>query len=140
MGKTLADIMSRKVATAGVGERVSDIASRMADRQVSCAVVIDDGAPVGIVSERDFVRLVARHPQDPGRLCARDIMSAPVLVLPASSSVSEAKSLMADWKVRHFPVTDASGTLIGIVTQTDVLRACSVRPGEPDLELPGFEV
>lgn len=139
MGKTIADIMSRKVATAGVDDRVSDIASRMADRQISCVVVIDDGAPVGLVSERDFVRLVAQQPQDVGRLCGRDIMSAPVLTLPASSSVSEAKSLMAEWKVRHFPVTDAGGTLIGLVTQTDVLRACRLRPGEPDLELPGFE-
>lgn len=63
--------------------------------------------------------------QDDNRaaLCVRDIMTRRVITLGPDHSLAEAISLMAKHSFRHFLVVDASGKLVGVISDRDILRA-----------------
>ncbi len=62
--RTVADIMSRPVITAEPAETVAAAAARMEEHHVGSVVVVDSGRPIGILTERDLVRLAASADAD----------------------------------------------------------------------------
>ncbi len=120
---TLRSIMSHKVATISAKVSLHAATRLLARRHISCLVVVKDGKPLGIISERDIVRAIARGKKILDVVVAGKAMSSPVEVLPACTPLDKAVTLMQEKGYRRFPVVDENGTLAGIVTQTDVLRA-----------------
>lgn len=55
-------------------------------------------------------------------LLARDLMTSPVLTLPSDSTVSDAWTIMMHKGFRHIPITSMHGTLVGMVSDRDLLR------------------
>ncbi|MCB0418949.1 MAG: CBS domain-containing protein [Bdellovibrionales bacterium] len=64
----------------------------------------------------------ARDKLDRMKLCARDIMSVPVHALHRDDSLGSAERLMQEKGVRHLPITDEKGFLVGLLSHRDVLR------------------
>jgi CBS-domain-containing membrane protein len=62
------------------------------------------------------------------RTVARDVMTHPVHTLEADVDLSQAIRLMAERRLKRFPVVDRQGTLVGIVSRADVLRAIAALP------------
>jgi diguanylate cyclase (GGDEF)-like protein len=142
---TVRTVMSHKVATVTGKTSLSQVAILLARKHISCVVVVKDGKPLGIVSERDLVQAIAKaHAvkspggKGAGRKTAGNglthllentpvsqVMSTPVEVLPACTPLDKAVTLMHEKGYRRFPIVDESGSLGGIVTQTDVLRTFS---------------
>lgn len=60
-------------------------------------------------------------------LCARDIMTRRVITLSPNHSLAQTISLMAKHSFRHFLVVDASGGLVGVISDRDILRALARR-------------
>ena len=96
----------------------------MTERRISCLLVRQPGGGdiCGIVTEKDLVRSysgVAHH------ACKRvsDIMATQLLTVPASMGHLEAYRLMMERRIRHLPVTDADGKIIGIITESDYVRS-----------------
>ncbi|MCB0405976.1 MAG: CBS domain-containing protein [Bdellovibrionales bacterium] len=56
------------------------------------------------------------------KLCVRDIMSVPVYSLCRDDSLGKAEQLMQDKGVRHIPIVDREGLLVGLLSHRDVLR------------------
>jgi CBS domain-containing protein len=84
--------------------------------------VSSDGRTIaGIVSERDVVRALAEGPEMLSEPVS-SIMTARVFTAPPEAHVDELLHLMTDKRVRHIPVTDADGLLIGIVSIGDVVK------------------
>ncbi len=81
------------------------------------------GKPIGIISERDIVRLVATKPNLLVGLTAQEAMTTPVATLTANTPLSETITKMKDHHHRRFPIVDDDGKLIGLVTQTNILHA-----------------
>src|SRR5262249_814005 len=106
----------------GTEEELADVAKRMARERISCVVIVSGRKPVGIVSERDVVRAVGERPGMLVGMKVREMMSSPVVSLPPSATVSEATRLMAARRFRRFPIVDDEGRLVGLITQTDLLR------------------
>jgi CBS domain-containing protein len=119
---TVGDIMTRDVVTATTEDEVAEIAKRMAREKISCVVITSGRKPVGIVSERDIVRVVAERPGLIVGMKTREMMSSPVVTLLAHTSVEEAKRMMIERHFRRFPIVNDSGHLIGLITQTDIVR------------------
>lgn len=88
----------------------------------SCALVVEGKQLVGIVTERDVVRLAASE-VDLTQLPVSEIMTQPVITLSCSESAQalDALSYLRQHRIRHLPVVDAQGQLVGLVTQ-DRLR------------------
>jgi diguanylate cyclase (GGDEF)-like protein len=100
------------------------IVSMMREQRISCIVVTRDQRPVGIISERDVVRILSRLYGAAERevLRASDVMTPEPVTIRADSDLEAATELVRARGFRRLPVIDAGGRLVGILTQTDLLR------------------
>lgn len=102
----ISDIMVSRLETIGSFSSAQEAAIKMRDKQVSSVLVMDakDGAPIGIVTERDLSRKVCVCDRSSKELLAIQIMSSPLITINADSSPSYAADLMLKNKVRHLLV------------------------------------
>lgn len=123
---TIDSIMTRKVVSVAPATPITEVVGQMRTQRASCIVVCVEGAPVGVISERDVVAIAA-SPLSTAQtgLSAGDFMTSPVATVPASDSVETAVALAEKARVRHLPVVNDDGELVGLVTQTDLVRAYS---------------
>jgi diguanylate cyclase (GGDEF)-like protein len=117
--------MTREVESVAPDDPLPEVVVKMRDQRISCVVVCEKRKPVGIISERDLVRVLStvleRGANTPGT--AFDAMSSPLLTIRASESVAAAMTLARSRGFRRLPIVDADGFLVGLVTQSDFLRA-----------------
>jgi citrate synthase len=125
--RTVADIMSRPVVTARADETVSAAADRMRAQSVGSVVVADGENPVGILTERDLVRLAAAG-ADTGARVSEWMTGKPDSVAP-DAEVSAAFASLSEHGYRHIPVVD-DGRLVGIVSMRDLMRIAQIQPAE----------
>ena len=107
---------------------VYDAIKVMADRGVGALMVLDGGAVVGVISERDYARKVILRGRSSKDTAVKEIMTARVVYARPDQTVEECMALMTEKRIRHLPVMDDSG-LCGIITTGDIL-AYQVREQE----------
>jgi len=91
-------------------------------RRIVCVLVLDDKEnPVGIVTERDLVSKVVTGRLSPETPLVK-IMSCPLLTVSSSETLGRAAREMTSRDIKRLPVVD-DGTLVGILTLSDVLRS-----------------
>jgi CBS domain-containing protein len=126
------------VATIPPTATVRDLLGLLAEQRIGAAVVTSHDAIVGIVSERDVVRRLA---DDADALLDRqvaEIMTADVVTCSKETSVEDLARTMTERRIRHVPVVDADGALVGIVSIGDVVKSrISELEGERD-DLVGY--
>ncbi len=94
----------------------------MAEKDVGALLVLDDGALVGILSERDYARKIALKGKTSRDTLVREIMTERVVCVRADQSVEECMALMTNKRVRHLPVL-ADNQLAGVISIGDVVKA-----------------
>lgn len=114
-------LMSRLVRQVSPEVTARQALAVMASHAISGVVVVDGRSPVGVFTERDAVRLVAAG-VDVASLTVGNVMTTPVLTIPASASPGMAIDLMRDHEVRRLLVMNEEGALAGILTQSDLSR------------------
>jgi CBS domain-containing protein len=121
MQTPIGEIMTQKLETIGVSNTAQEAAKKMADKNVSSLVVIDNAEkPIGIVTERDLVRRVCVNDASSSTFIIHDIMSSPLVTIDANSSVEVAADIMIQNKVRHLLVVTENGKeALGIITPTN---------------------
>ena len=119
---TVGDVMSNDVATICPDEIVISAAKIMSDKKISCLVVMDQGNVTGIITETDVLRRVGDKGKDIYRTKLGQIMSSPVESVPPDLSVLEASKIMGVRHIKRLPILSGK-ELVGIVTQTDLVRA-----------------
>ncbi|NMB85611.1 MAG: inosine 5'-monophosphate dehydrogenase [Methanosaeta sp. PtaB.Bin018] len=119
------DIMTRPVITADADLDILNAAKRMGSANVGSLIILAEGRPIGILTERDLVKKVVAQAADPRRVKVGDIMSAPVVSIEPEASLREAAELMLKSGVKRLPVI-SNGGLIGIITDTDLVSGSSV--------------
>lgn len=82
--------------------------------------VVRAGKPIGLVSQRDYLRAVAQRGGE--ATLAREAMTRPVERVSPETPLSKALRLMIRKKYGCLPVVDRKGKLVGIVTETDATR------------------
>jgi citrate synthase len=122
----VADVMSSPVVTTPPSAAASSAAGLMQDRSVGSVVVVDGDRPVGIVTERDIVRMAAAGPSRAG-LKVGELMTPDPDCIGPELSVQEAFASMADHGYRHLPVVER-GRLVGVVSLRDLVRVAQVQP------------
>ncbi|HEY3000507.1 MAG TPA: CBS domain-containing protein, partial [Acidimicrobiales bacterium] len=103
--RTVAEVMSSPVVTASPDETVAEAAARMHDRSVGSVVVVDGTRPIGIMTERDVVRLAAAGSAGDGTKVAEWMTADPDCVEPGLG-VQEAFASLSEHGYRHIPVVD----------------------------------
>jgi len=120
----LADLMATDVLVVSPETTIADAARRMIARETGAAVVLEDSALVGVISERDLMRAIPDEcgPQTP----VADRMSRDVMTASPKTSVPEAMALMIEGRFRHLPVVEA-GRVLGIVSMRDLMSWTALR-------------
>jgi CBS domain-containing protein len=110
------------VFTAAPGDTVEAVAGLLNSRRVGALVVLDAERVVGIVSERDMVRAVAKD--GPGALSTpvSKYMTKDVQFAEPGETVDALLSRMTDRRIRHLPVCKAE-RLVGLVSIGDLVKA-----------------
>ena len=114
------DIMTEDVVSIGVDCSVFEAAVLMSSNLVGCLVILDEEKPIGIVTERDFVRRVVAKKM-PLDTKVSEIMSKDLVTVDSSASLKEAARLMSTNKIRRLPVVKQN-RLVGIVVAADFVR------------------
>jgi CBS domain-containing protein len=133
--------MSTHVIAVRQGAPYKEMAAMLHEQRVSAFPVIDeDNKVIGVVSEADLLTKEALEGTVPRTLqsltrqsvrtrvnavTAADLMTKPAVTIGSGESVTHAARLMFDRRVKRLPVTSDDGTLIGIVTRSDVLSVYS---------------
>jgi len=113
-------IMTAKVETVKPTESLKNALKRIVTRNIGSIVVIEENEPVGILTERDISRCVARGTNALKRQ-VKNVMSSPLITVEPTESVQDAMALMLKHGVRRLPVVKQR-RLIGIVSERDILR------------------
>lgn len=90
----------------------------------SCIIVVEDEQVVGILTQRDVVRLSAQR-QPLERLSMREVMVCPVISLRESAltDLFSTVNLLQQHRIRHLPILDAQDRLVGLATHEGLLQA-----------------
>jgi len=130
--------MTTNVETAKPTESLKNALRRIVKRNIGSIVVAEENQPVGIITERDISRCVARD-NNPLKRKVKNVMSSPLITVEASESVQDAVALMLKHGVRRLPVVKER-KLVGIISQRDVLRWMLRVSYEPKIPLEVKEI
>ena len=118
------DILADKgsdVFTISPAATVLEATHAMNDQKIGALVVKDGGGHVmGIFTERDVLRRVIAEERSPNSVRVGEVMTRDVVCCPPETDIDEASRIMRDRKVRHLPVCDGDGTLLGLVSIGDL--------------------
>ena len=136
---TIADIMTRSIATVRRDETLQAAAGRMREMDVGALPVVDGKALAGMVTDRDItVRGVAAG-MIPQESLVSDVMTDDVSYCRADDSIEQVMAEMGDLQVRRLPVLDAGNEVVGIVALADLATRQSVHTDETlrEISTPG---
>jgi CBS domain-containing protein len=122
------DLLSRPPVTCRP-DLTADAVARLlsAERVGSVVVVDDDGAPLGIVTDRDLRGKVLAESRDPSRTSAAQVMSCPLVTIRPGAFAFEAVLEMTRRAIHHLVVVDG-GRLVGVLSTQDFLMQQSAHP------------
>lgn len=113
-------IMVSPVETVKPTDRLEQALKKIVRKNIGCVVVVERNRPVGIVTERDISRNVAKSTKVLGTQIKR-VMSSPLVVVTQDAPIDKAVYLMLKHGIRRLPVVE-KGELIGLVSERDLLR------------------
>ena len=112
------EVMTPNPQSVSPGDSIQNAARIMRDNDTGAVPVVENGRPVGIVTDRD---IVVRAVAEDGQLNrpVRDIVSGNVVYATPDMSTHEAADLMSEYQVRRLPVVE-NDRLVGIVSLGDL--------------------
>jgi len=123
---TVSNVMVSNVKTAKESQTVKFISKLMTDSEIGSVIIVqneDQTKPVGIITEKDIVRIAGSEKALTLQMPARDVMSRPVITIEANASIRDALQAMELDNIRRLPVLDREKRMVGILTDKDIFRA-----------------
>jgi len=101
---------------------VTEALEKMHDERVGSLVVLDEGALVGIVTERDYAHKIVLKARSPESTKISEIMSSKVVTVDGDRSIDSCLALMTENRIRHLPVLEG-GAVVGVLSIRDLTAA-----------------
>jgi len=101
---------------------VHDAVKQMVAANVASLLVAEGGEITGIITERDYLSRVTVEGRTDEGTAVREVMSSPLIVVTPQTSIDECMALMTDRRIRHLPVVDDQGRVVGIVSIGDIVK------------------
>lgn len=120
---TVNDILAvkgRDMVTISSDATVFSAAVLMTDRRVGSLLVVEEGRLVGILTERDFLINVVTEQRDAHTMLVGELMTRDVVCCQPHTEFEEAKSVMKHRRLRHLPVMNDDGDLVGLISIGDL--------------------
>lgn len=117
------EVMKEVLITVKDDEPLTEVIKIMNERNIGSIIVTDEeGRAIGVFTERDLLRLVASN-VGLDALTVGDVMTRNVIVIEEDASLIKAVHLMAKHGIRHLPIVDEDGKVIGIISIRDAAIA-----------------
>jgi CBS domain-containing protein len=108
------------VVSVGKDATVLLAAQLMNEHRIGAVVVLDRQRLVGMFTERDILRRIVADQRDPAATRVEDVMTSEVVCCQLETSVEEARAVMMTRRIRHLPVVDEQGQLLGLISIGDL--------------------
>jgi CBS domain-containing protein len=115
--------MESEVHTIVSTETVTAAAKVMAEKPGGYLLVLEEGKPIGIVTERDLVNKVLAEEVDPSTIKVSQVMATPLVTIDPDEDLLKASELMREHTVKKLPVV-RNGIVYGIITAEDIANKC----------------
>jgi CBS domain-containing protein len=115
------DAMNRNLISVDGKVSVSEASALISKEGSGCAIILRNGRPIGMMTERDVTYKVAAKELNPKNITAEDIMSSPLVEIDPDADLIEAANLMDKNKIRRLAVV-SQGILYGIISALDIAR------------------
>jgi len=123
--KTLAQILAGKrpgVISVEAGEMVIHALSVMEMNNIGALLVVSDGKPAGIITERDYARKVVLRGKSSTTTHVSEVMTAKVISVDLGQTVEECMAIMTERRIRHLPVIGKDGKVAGLLSIGDLVK------------------
>ena len=122
MKQTIGKFATHQVFAVEAESTVQEALQIMCDRRISCVIVLSHDEPIGILTERDVV-FAANWLLGQPDLLIKEVMNKPVMTASEDMTVAQAYKVFCQHKIRHLVVLDARLNMVGIFTQSDLVRS-----------------
>jgi CBS domain-containing protein len=128
---TVKDLMTKNVVTIDANKTVVEAAVLMSENDIGDLIVMDNNTPVGIITERDFVRRVLAEGKSTESKVS-EVMTRPLKVIDPDAPIKEAARRMVNKRIRRLPVIK-DNKLVGIITAADFAKHLSKKTLTDDI-------
>ena len=120
----LKDLLARepRIVSVPPTATVLDAVKAMAEANCGSTIVMDGERPAGIFTERDLMKRVLLQDRDVDQVQVAVVMTTDLVVAKPGDSVGTAILLMDKHHIRHLPVMDEGGTVLGVLSIRDLIR------------------
>jgi CBS domain-containing protein len=115
------DIMTKDVIAVDENVSALEAAKIMTEKGISSLIIEKDHAPIGIISERDFVKKICAKDMMPSTIKVGSMMSKLQTFATPDTSVEVAVQRMVNHRIRRLPII-SDGRVVGIITVTDLAK------------------
>ena len=133
---TVGELNPRPHASVDVSSPLASVVDQMKSKGRGCVLVEEEGALVGIFTERDLVGRVDHSDRAWINVPVRDVMTPMPMVSRSGDSLAEAMRRMIEGKRRHLPIVDDHGKVKGLISVRDILAYVASRFPEEMMNLP----
>jgi CBS domain-containing protein len=127
----ISKFMTKNVITAKINSTVKSVCKSMYDKNVGSVVIVkpttEGTVPVGMITERDVVKIVGSLELFSPEVPIRPFMSSPLVTGSSAMTITKAIEIMSKKNIRRLPITDKDSIqekLVGIITEKDIVNAC----------------
>ena len=123
----VSEVMTKNVTACSPNTKIKDVIKILSRNRISSLVITENNEPVGIITERDLVAIMEEMLNDVARdhLPFVHFMTSPALTVHGYNTFEEAVKFAINKNIRHLPVVDQNNKLIGLLTQTNMVRSLS---------------
>lgn len=126
----ISEIMTKAAVTDSAEDTLAEACDKMRHSQTSSILIMDGDRLVGIVTERDVVKTIARG-LDPKETRLKDIMTTDIVTIGPMTRLKEAANIMATKWIRHLPIVEGS-KVVGMISQRDLTGVLAEALHEPE--------
>ncbi|MGE5443187.1 MAG: CBS domain-containing protein [Ignavibacteriales bacterium] len=118
---SIGNLCRREIICVNPGTTVKEVAKLMGEKNIGSTIVVREGKPIGILTDRDILLRVMNNGLDPEKTSVDEVMTEPIVTLREDTGLFEALQQIKGKGIRRFPIVDAKGNLQGIMTLDDIL-------------------
>ena len=122
------------VVTITESRTVLAAAQALVDHNIGGLVVTEGERPIGILTERDILRVTAQSPGEIDSILIGSVMTRDLITAEPQDRLAEMMDVMTENKIRHLPVLDGD-RLVGIVSIGDLVNACRIEAEQENSQL-----
>ncbi len=121
------EVMTKNVTACAPDTPIKDVIKILSRNRISSLIITENNEPVGIITERDLVAIMGEMLNDEAldHLPIVNFMTSPALTVHVYNTFEEAVKFAMNKNIRHLPVVDQNNILIGLLTQTNMVKSLS---------------